>query len=163
MRKRSLFLTLIAAVLALPVGCGRPTSVPTPDGGEVTVDEKGDEVDMTVTGPDGRKMTMKTDASGVALPDDFPKDVPLLPGVKPTGVVKLGDATTVTFETDNKVADVAEYYNKVLATHGWRIEVSMAVQDGTMVAGTKEKRAVQVMATKRDTGAAVTVSVSQAP
>ncbi|HBO45590.1 MAG TPA: hypothetical protein DD670_17010 [Planctomycetaceae bacterium] len=163
MKKRSLFLVLIAAILVLPVGCGRSTTVPTPEGGEVTVKEKGDEVDMTVTGPDGQTLNLKSDESGVALPDDFPKDVPLLPGAKPTGVVTMGDATTVTFETDKKVADVAVYYEKVLATHGWRIEISMAVTDGTMVAGTKEKRAVQVMATKRDTGAAVTLSVSQAP
>ncbi|NLE39079.1 MAG: hypothetical protein GX621_13740 [Pirellulaceae bacterium] len=163
METRRLFLVLIVAILALPVGCGRPTTVPAPDGGEVTVKEKGDEVDMTVTGPDGETLKLKSDQSGVALPDDFPKDVPLLPGAKPTGVVRMGETTTVTFETNKKVADVSAYYNKALATHGWRIEVSMDMQDGTMVAGNKDQRSVQVMAAKRETGAAVTVSVSKAP
>ena len=73
----------------------------------------------------GGSMTITTDAgtvqlgNGAHIPDDFPKEVPVYPGAKPTASIKSSQGTkpvwTVTLETTDSKDKVAAYYKANLS------------------------------------------------
>ena len=68
-------LTVVALVVC---GCGKSSSYKTKDG-EVKVDKKNGHVTFESKTKDGN-VTISASKNGVALPDGFPKDVPIYKG-----------------------------------------------------------------------------------
>jgi hypothetical protein len=120
--------------------------------GDGNVDMKINEGGMTVTAKgedgktvstysgDGESFTMKTEGGGpsmtigkgATLPDGFPKDIPLYPGVEIQ--LSSADPGAKTFAVQATSADavekVAEYYKTEMKSQGWN-EGDGVVQTGT--------------------------------
>jgi hypothetical protein len=162
-------------LLAFGLGCGRGSTVQTPNGevkidkskdeivvkskeGEFKVKQKGDQSTYEATTKDG---TVKVTAGGdnVKLPDNFPKDIPIYKGAKIQMSSSQPKASLVHFVVDASVADAAKFYQDELKKQGWEIETSMNMNDTSMLSAKKDKQNCTVVVVKQDKGAMIQLTV----
>lgn len=131
--KRSILICLLAAMLVLLVGCGKPA------GNANNADAGNQEVAM---------------ADGVALPETYPAElVPLYPGSTCTSAVSTGTVAdeqyqyTVVLSTKDSLETVQKFYEEKLG----------ATLDGTMPINVADG-AVMVNGNKGDVQAGVTIT-----
>jgi len=109
--KKLLFLLFLIVFVG---GCGfNPQTGP-----KVDVSNNGETV--TVKGKEGESVTF----GAKEIPSDFPKDVPIYPGSKPTGsYVAAGkdNGLVVGLETTDEFNKVTAYYSEELTKNGWLI------------------------------------------
>ena len=120
-----LSLAIFAALLALVSGCGR------------------DEARVALNTKDA-KITVAGGNASVALPDTFPKDVPILPGGSVKSAINTADVTSVSLTASASPQEAAKYYQENLSGQGWKIDHSLTTGDVTMLAATKDKRQVSL-------------------
>ena len=117
-RVRVLALPVLVAAAVLASGCGAE------DAGEpVPLQEASVEPTLEAT----------PDEPAVVLPENFPEDLPVYPGVQRTlGSRADGRAMGAMFESDADPGEVFEYYKKSLVEHGWEIagEINLGSQRG---------------------------------
>ncbi len=152
-------LGMLAVTAALAVGCGGSKTYESSDG-KMTVDKKGDTVNYEIKTKEG-KATMTASDKGVAIPDTFPKDVPIPKGATPKMTMSQGKTELLHLSVPGSVAEVAKDYTEKLKKEGWEIESSMNMGDTSMVMGKKGARKCAAVVAKDDAGALVQLSVSQ--
>ncbi|MEI8376867.1 MAG: hypothetical protein WCJ35_28975, partial [Planctomycetota bacterium] len=153
-------LTITLALLAaVTIGCGKKTTFKTRDG-EVTVDRNGGQVTYEGKSKDGT-VKIAANEGGVALPDNFPKDMPIYKGA----VVKVSSTQDKTMLAHMTVpasqADVLKYYQDQLKDQGWEIEATMNMGEGSMITANKSGRQGSVMIIKQDKETMVQLTVTQ--
>jgi len=95
MRKRTSFIILMAcSSIALFTACGN-----------------------TVSG-DGSNASAQVRSQ---LPEDFPEDVPVYPGIAAPDVTRLGDGFEVSGATGDSLEQVHAFYTDSLKKHGWSL------------------------------------------
>ena len=130
-------------------GGGFSMSVKGEDGAtqQMTVTSSGDEdnLTMTVQGQDGPMSMVAGEAA--TLPADFPKDVPLLPGMKLTMVQSMPTQKAYVAQgtTDKAMAAVAAFYKEQAAAQGWTERMAMNQAGMHMLNYEKSGRALSVM------------------
>ena len=97
------------------------------DGQKANVDigKDGDSFSMTIQGEDGgMQLAAGTKAS---IPADFPKDVPLYPGLEIIMVQTMGTegAHMIMGSSSDSMEKVAAFYKKETAAQGWTEQMSM--------------------------------------
>jgi hypothetical protein len=148
-----------AVVVCVACGCGkRTTTVTGPDGVKVTVDKSGGKVEIKGQGADGTIATFSE--SGVTLPDDFPKDLPLYPGAVPTLHTTVKNNRSVMLKTTDAADKVAAFYKEKLKAEGWKIEAEFAIGDTASLSGTKDRRTLAVVVAHDGKGAQITLGLT---
>ena len=71
------------------------------------------------------KSTLRLDTTSGKAPEDWPKEVPMYPGSKIDMSLKLGSGYTLTQETPDPLAKVAEFYKAQLSRMQARSSVDM--------------------------------------
>jgi hypothetical protein len=99
---------LIALLTILGFGCGKSSTYKTKDG-EVKIDRKGNQASYEMTTKEG-KTKVTASESGVALPDNFPKDVPIFKGATVKLTSTQGNSQVVHLAVSVSVADGAKFY-----------------------------------------------------
>lgn len=152
-------LILLSALLLVTAGCGKKTSRKTSVGG-LTVDQKGDVTSMEFKGKDGEP-GMKATASekGVALPDGFPKDVPLFKDALVTMANTMGEMLQLKTTFKAPLEEGMKFYEEKLKSEGWEVS-AMKMEGANMVTGKKGKRQCTVMFSTEDK---MTVAVIMVP
>lgn len=150
---------IAAAVLLAPMlgGCGKAAEKVTekviesniPGGGSVDFDAK--ENTITIENQDGTVQA----GDSVALPADFPKDIPVPDGVTWNLVQNIanGDTKGVTAQgmLDKTVAEVAAFMKKEAAANGWESKETFQQPDQMeMLTYNKGERTLSVTITKAD-------------
>lgn len=145
---KKLFIALLTACVGLWLGCGRSGSktYETKDS-KVTVEQKGDKQAFEVTTKEGT-LKMATGKGGVALPDNFPKDVPLRPGATVKMSMTSGKGLMVHLESAGNVADTAKFYTEQLKGNGWEIEQTMNMGEISSLSAKKDQRQCTVSCSK---------------
>lgn len=84
-----------------------------------------DAVSMTVQGADGN--VQMTAGASAKIPDDFPKDIPVYPGLKLQMVqtIESGKSYMVQGNSGDAVEKAAAFYKKEAAAQGWTEQSSM--------------------------------------
>jgi len=149
---------VLALVTALAVGCGK-SSYKTRDG-EVTVDKKNGAVTYEGKTKDGA-VKVTASKAGVALPDDFPKDVPIYKGAIVQMTSTQGKTTMVHLNVSDAVADVLKYYQDELKNQGWEIQSTMNMGEGSMLTSKKGDRECSAVVLKQDKGTMIQLTVTQ--
>jgi len=116
-------LVVALAALVLASGCGR------------------DEARVGVNTKDA-KITVAGGNASVALPDNFPKDVPIMPGASVKGVINAGQVTSIQMIASASPQDTAKYYQDNLGAQGWKVENTIAAGKVTMFTAVKDTRQV---------------------
>jgi len=141
-------LTLLLLVAA---GCKENRTVETADG-KVQVTESSGTTQIQVEGKDG-KATLTASETAVAIPDAFPKDVPILKGAVPKMTMSQGKTEILHLAIPQSVAEVTKEYQEKLKAEGWTIESTMNTGDGAMLHAKKDDRiCVLVIGKDEDTG-----------
>ncbi|HET7451156.1 MAG TPA: hypothetical protein VFL12_00300 [Thermoanaerobaculia bacterium] len=147
----------VFVLLAAALGCRR-REVVTADGSKVVVERDGNKV--TVSTPDG---VMAAAGASSALPEGFPKDIPLYPGASVVAALDAGGAGGhhATFETKDWPDDVAKFYTGRLA--GWKSVMDMKTEDShTLILNSPDGRRSLTVAAKREAlNTVVGLSVSE--
>ncbi len=131
--------------------------------------DRGGRGDTTATfkGDDGEEYTMNAGAD-VPLPENWPKDVPLVDDAKITYAGSMmggqaGGGVNIAYTTKQSVNEVNEYYTRVLVSNGYTIATKMATPEGTMLAATKdETKNVMVYTGTSPEGTTVTITAQSA-
>jgi hypothetical protein len=139
---------ILAVLTGLTVGCGRSSTQQTKDG-EVKIERKGSQGAYEVTTKEGT-VKVTTGDKGVALPDDFPKDVPVYKGATVKLTSTQGKATVVHLGVPVSVAESAKFYQDQLKQQGWEIEATMNMGEATMISAKKGTRKCTVNSAKTD-------------
>jgi hypothetical protein len=151
---------LLVLLVCLAVGCRKSTTVVAPDGSRATVTKKGDAVEVTVKGADGGTVRVAGGEGGVALPEGFPKDVPIYPGATVTTSATVENAMNAVLKTSDPVNKVAAFYKEKLKANGWESKAAMDMADGTMLSGKKENRTQTTMIARDGDNTMVTLSIA---
>lgn len=152
-------ITLLIALTGLTVvGCnsGKTTVAP----GVTTSDDK---QKVTIETGDTKAEIATGDAS-VSLPDNFPKDVPIITGAKLTLASEIGGNTfNVAFESSKSLKEVLEYYKTEVEKNGWKIEQAIQIADGGTLQAKKGKQVLVVTFGKVDANTNGVIQVSESP
>jgi hypothetical protein len=125
-------------------GCGGSKTYEGPNGEKMTVSKDGKSVVIQSSGKDGSNIELSASEKGIALPGDFPKDVPVYTGATVLSSAKANDGMMVTLQTPDEVDKVAEFYEKNLKDQGWTTENTVKMGEGSHFANKKEKRSLNV-------------------
>jgi hypothetical protein len=98
-------------------------------------------IKTNLSGLEEGKMTLTDKETGTTvevgsdkLPDNFPKDFPVYPGAKVTGVLSgsekgVSTGVWVTFETNDSKDNVSAFYKENLKANGWEETAMYATSD----------------------------------
>ena len=114
--------------------------------------------EITIKGKQGETLTF----GAKELPTNFPSDMPVYPGAKPSGsYAATGNEASmiVALEVAEDFNKVASYYGAELKKNGWNIKNSAAVQDGTMYSISKGERMGTVTVSKKTGGEGVEIAI----
>jgi hypothetical protein len=132
---------LCAAMICATVfvlGCGKSKTYTAPDGTKVQVKGEGEDVDYTVPGPDGQKLTFSASKKGVKLPESYPKDViPVYPGAIVTVSNEINEMLHLTFQSDDDSQKIADWYDAKLKENGAQINSKISGENYIIRQGKK--------------------------
>ncbi|HUM05062.1 MAG TPA: hypothetical protein VLT90_06355 [Terriglobales bacterium] len=157
---RLFLITLVC--ITLTVGCSRSKTVSTP-GGKVTVEEggKSGESAVTITGNNGEKLTFNS--AGAKLPDDYPKDVPVASGAKVVMSASVNNSnqngSNLVLESSDNMDNLVSFYKKGLTDNGWKINATVTQDKMTMLAASKDTRAISVHIQQEEGKSTITQTV----
>ena len=149
----------LAAVAALAFGCGKNSTYKVKDG-EVKVDRGSGQVTYEGKTKEGT-VSVTASKAGVALPDGFPKDVPIYKGAVVQVASTQGKTMMVHLSVDAPVADALKFYQDQLKEQGWEISATTNMGDTSMIQAKKGERQCSALVVKQDKGAMVQLSVTQ--
>ena len=150
--KNSLIVSCVFALLAF--GCGKETTVSTP-AGQATVTQKGNVTNIEMKSSKGEKVNVSASDKGVALPENFPNDIPVMPGAIVKMAIATGGNLSVHFSVKAAPADAMKFYEENLKAKGWKIDATMNMGDASMVSAVKEKRKCVLNIAKEDGGGTI--------
>jgi len=132
---------------------------------EYEIDKEGDSGSMTITGEDGEVEIIYEEGQ---LPEGWPDDVPIMPGLSVEGgvshVMDASDASssTVVFSGDVTLEAVVDFYEDV---DGWDSTTSFSMLDGEdpgfMIMLTQDERMLMVAGGMDDEKVMVTISYGE--
>lgn len=154
-------MTVLATLLA---GCGKDEQTYKTADAQVTVKQEGKSVIYEASGPDGVRLTAAAGEEGVPMPNDFPKDVPIIDGAKVTAAMTQGEQRMLHLRVPVGQAEAAKFYADALKGQGWEIENTMNMNEMAMLAARKDARECNVAVLKEgDTVLVQLVVSSQEP
>jgi hypothetical protein len=153
-RVGTVLLLVVACSLA---GCRKSVTYTDKEGTKHTVTQSGKGSQVTIEGKEGKVQV--SGEGGLALPEGFPKDVPIYPGSTIAVSAAVQNGMHVSLKTADPSTKVAAFYKEKLKAEGWEIETTMNTEDSSMVVGKKDKRSVAVVAGRDSDGSTVNLTV----
>ena len=137
---KKISLTALCVFSLFVIACGEKTTVSTPTG-DIKMTQKGDAVTFEMKDK-GEKTNLAISGSekGVALPEKFPSDFPVMPGAIVKVAMTTGDGMSVQFSVKASQADAVKDYEENLKAKGWNIEASMHMGESSMMSAKKGNR-----------------------
>jgi hypothetical protein len=147
--KRACIAGLLAALTALALAaCGGD------DKSTGTTTEPGATGSTTVPGGSG---DMPAEIAQGELPKDYPSDLPLYPGSKPTTAMMVGGSGLIILSSQASVADVLAHFREQLPAQGWTVdEVS---ESPGRVAAHKGSRSATISISEAEGGTEIGVAL----
>lgn len=159
---KSTALILLAAGLLAVSGCSKQSTrtMHTSDGKEVTMSGDDKSATMDVKTENGEKVRLQGSATGVDIPADFPKDVPIYPKSILQLVSGGGAMRLYGFVLPVAPAEGMAYYEKEFAAQGWQLKPHIAMGNSIMLQGGKGGRTLMLTIgpNGKDTYAQLTLS-----
>jgi len=97
---------------------------------------------------------------GFSLPDDFPKDVPILRNATVKVAMSQGNRILVHLYTTTSVSDAAKFYDAELKSQGWQIESTSKGAEMSSVSARKGNTRCGVTIAREGKGTLVRLAVS---
>jgi hypothetical protein len=159
MCKKVVLMLTAPLLVAMLFGCGKKETYRTRDG-EVTVNKKSGEVTFETKTKDGN-VKVSASETGVALPDGFPKDLPIYKDAKVQMATTQGKTMMVHLATTAPAAEALKYYQDQLKEQGWEIGSTMNMGEGSMITAKKGNRECSALILKQDKGLMIQLTVTE--
>src|SRR5262249_53996201 len=98
----------------------------------------------------------------VGLPDEFPKDVPILKNATLNGTISQGDRMIVQLHTTASIREAENFYRAALKKEGWTVAEPSDSGDMTVVSAKKGNTLCSVTIAGDGKGTAVRLAISPA-
>jgi len=151
----------LALVMVVGAGCGASKTVVDEQGNRTTMTDKAGGVEVTFEGKKGEKVRIAGGEGGVALPDGFPKDVPVYPGSTPTVTSTTAEVTNVVLKTADPAAKASAFYKEKLAAAGWTTESTLNLPSGSVVSCSKGGRALNLAVVGGDNETTISLTLGK--
>jgi hypothetical protein len=152
-------LAALCAFALLACGCGKGEQTISTPGGDVKVTQKAGTTSLEMTGKGEKQVNIAANDRGVALPDKFPSDIPIMTGAIVKMAMSTGDSLSVYFSVTASQPDAVKYYEENLKARGWEIGTTVKTGESAMMSAKKGKRECVMNVIKQDTGTVVHVIV----
>lgn len=116
-------------------------------GGQAKVDIQGDHVSIQTK--DGNYQVSSGDA-GVAIPADFPKEIPIYAGSTVVQTVTTPDGAHAMLKSTDAATKVMAFYKERLTGDGWKTEMAMQSAGGDMLSVTKGPLSLAILVSASD-------------
>lgn len=160
---------MVSAVLVLAcfvcVGCGKRSGEAIAEKLiEKSMEQDGVKADVSIS---DEKVTVKAGdksmsmefGESVAIPEKFPKDVPIYKGAKVTAAMSLPEGFNVGMQSKDALAKIVSFYKEKLAAEGWTEKGTFATPDQTLISSEKGKMTLAVSVTTADGQSAINMTV----
>lgn len=108
------------------------------------------------------KSTAKSTAdTSIALPDGFPRDVPILKNATLKAAVAQGDRMVVQLNTVSSIREATDFYNTELKKEGWTVENASGTGD-VVIAAKKGHTLCNVTIARDAKGTLIRLAISPA-
>jgi len=159
---RRVAVSVLALLFFCLAACNRSKTVSTSNG-EVKVEESGKPGQSTLTFTDNKGAKVVIASEGSKLPDDYPKDVPVVAGAKVVMSSSAGTAqgtqSSLVLESPDSFDKTVAFYKKAIEDNGWKSDATVSADKMTMISATKDTRHLVVQVTDADGKASVTQSI----
>ena len=133
--------TALIVLVAFSIGCGKSERAP----------EKVAKTSPAVTGD-----------KGIGLPDEFPKDVPILKNATLKATVSQGDRMIVQLHTTSSIREAENFYLTTLRKEGWTVAEPSNSGDMTVVSAKKGNTLCSVTISGEGKGTLIRLAISPA-
>ena len=167
--KLLLLLTIGLAAAGFAVGCGGGDDAPAamPTATEKVADEaRGEPRSETAEKPPSE--ARQVPAAGIAeqlrttieIPDYYPEDGPLYPGVKPSQTQQSNNGrVSLVFGTDETPDEASSVMNEAAEAKGWTIVSENQMERGLMTMAEKDGRKMTILTSRMDGGSGDAVTL----
>lgn len=133
----ALALMALPLMALLPAGCNRGATTAAPDAKASPGNSR-----VLVNSGEAEMESATSETGSVALPTDFPQDVPVYPNarVATTSVSPQSKLMILALETPDAPAKIVDYYQKELEAHGWSVVSSLKSAKGGSISAQKGDR-----------------------
>jgi hypothetical protein len=138
-------------IVAFQAGC-KPSTTVRPKDKKVTVTIGGKDTEVAFKGINGADVRSATGNAGVALPADFPADVPVYPQARPMTVATVNKETTVLLTTSDARQKVVAFYKDKMKENGWKSKSATDMPQVSMFEGEKAGRTMVVLISETSDG-----------
>jgi len=158
---KRLSLLLIAAAMVVAAGC-RKTITRSSGGKEVSIERKGDQVNVALRNGSGDQVNLQVGAASMELPADFPTDVPIFP----KAVVRMTNTQAkhrlLGLVIPASVAEGLAFYQDELKKQGWTVRPGVQMGAGYLLQAGKGARTCSMVITQdgRDTVIQLTITTA---
>lgn len=138
---------LLSLAVMLVYGCKSKTETYTTEQGTVTVDQKGEQANITYTSKEG-ETTQTIEVSQAKLPDDWPAELAVIKGGTIVFAQSISEgekkAEQIHIETNASIPDAKNFYEGKLKDAGWNIEGTASMPQMTVMNATKGDHVVMI-------------------
>ena len=107
----------------------------------------------------GAKITTAGTGKSVALPDNFPKDVPIISGGSVQLATVMENKTTLMLTASAPAAEAVKFYQDGLKAQGWKVGATMAAGAMNLISAEKENRTCGVQVASANEGSTISITV----
>lgn len=153
-----LFLLILFTAAAVSCSSDRPQSIDVKTaGGDAVVTQTGKDKGTVTIGTGAGSMTAEYAAN--QIPDDWPKDVPLLKDARPVMALKSANGPQITIMTAEATPAIAAFYEKELPANGWTIDTQRVAGGEARITAEKGAQNAVVSVLDRGNERQVTINV----
>jgi len=98
----------------------------------------------------------------IALPDEFPRDVPIIKNATLKGTVAQGERMIVQLYTISSIKEAMDYYNAELKKEGWTVENAPSSGDMFLISAKKGRTLCDVTIARDGKGTLIRLAISPA-
>ena len=132
------------------------------DGDQGVITGKGDDDNFSMQMNTGDGAMNITGGENATIPDSFPKDIPIYPGLilDMVQTMPAQQLFTIVAKSDDAGSKISSWYGTQLKEQGWAEQMNMTQPEMTMMSYTKEKRSLTIMTSVDGEKTAINISTS---
>lgn len=151
---------MLILIFSLFAACSDEKTYSTADG-ETTVKRRGNDIEISAHDNEGNKVTGQA-GKNVAIPEDFPSDLPIYSGATPLVAMKMeGQGHSLTLESTDPLDKVHAFYVDAVQANGWAIDAQMDWGGQKMIAAKKGNQTAAISLSNTDGKTQIVLTVSK--
>lgn len=104
----------------------------------------------SIESSDGKDRVKAIFQEGGALPENFPKDIPIASGAVLQASIEMPEGYNLRFTTTASMLELSDFYRTQLKANDWTISAVTSMEDLTIIIAEKDERDCQINISQAD-------------